>query len=250
MKKRIDPTSLSDDDLVERWTSWLEHTKREANKFYAFRFKFENINKMFVENTALQTEGGGSAFDWLAQLHETYCLTSIRRELEGGPHQNLISFLYEVENFSERVFTRERFVAMYSPHLIDVGIPDKDFDRIPGAMCQFPMTSPDQDCICRDSVREVREKLVAFAEPVLDYMNWQVAHRTDAKSSTVTWGRLYQTMNRVFDIYARFYLLLVGSIFISRYPEPQYDWLQPFTIPLAPRGFTPWEKPDEPDEIK
>jgi hypothetical protein len=139
---------------------------------------------------------------------------------------------------------------MYAEHLKEFGIADRDFDRIPGAMCKFPKTSPDDDCICRESVKDAREKLLKFAEPVLDLMNWQVAHRTDAEAPIVTWAKLYQTMNRVFDTYARFYLLLVGSVFVSRYPEPQYDWLQPFTIPWAPGEFTPWEKPDEPDDIK
>lgn len=203
-----------------------------------------------VENTSLQTEGGGATFDWLVELHKTYCLTSIRRELEGGPHQNLVSFLYEVEEFSERVLTRKRFVALYSSHLAEVGIPDKDFDRIPGAMCRFPMTSPAEDCISRESVRDARERLLKFAEPVLDYMNWQVAHRTAAEPATVSWSKLYQTMNRVFDIYARFFFLLLASVFVSRYPEPQYNWLQPFTIPWAPKDFTRWKRPDEPEEIK
>jgi len=250
LKKRIDPASLSDDELVERWKSWLEHTKQEAYQFYSFRFKAENVNKMFVENKELQTEGGGSTFNWLVELHKTYCLTSIRRELEGGPHQNLVSFLYEVERFCEKVLTRKRFVTLYSPHLAEVGIPDKDFDRIPGATCRFPKTSPDEDFISQESVRDSRDRLLTFAEPVLEFMNWQVAHRTDAEPPTITWGKLYQTMNRIFDTYARFYFLLAGSVFVSRYPEPQYNWLQPFAIPWAPKDFTPWKKPDEPEDIK
>src|SRR4026208_32117 len=145
LEKRIDPTKLTDDELIERWKAWLEHTKKEAYEFYSFRFKAENVSKMFTENKALHTEGGSSMLEWLAELHKTFCLTSIRRELDGGPHENLVSFLYEVEKFSERVFTRKRFVAMYGEHLAQFGIPDKDFDRIPGATCKYPRTSPDED---------------------------------------------------------------------------------------------------------
>lgn len=249
MKKKTNPTDLSDDELVERWTAWLQHTKQEAYRFYSFRFKAENVNKMFQENKDLHTEGGASLLDWILELHQTYCLTSIRRELEGGPHETLVAFLHEVERFSERVFTRKRFVAMYGGHLAGFGIADKDFDRIPGATCRWPKTSPEDDFIARESVVAARKNLQRFAQPVLDYMNWQVAHRTSAKAKHITWGDLYRTMNRIFDTYARFYFLLTGSVFVSRYPEPQYDWLQPFTIPWTTRDFTPWKKPDEPDQI-
>ena len=130
LEKRIDPATLTDDERAERWKAWLQHTKQEACEFYAFRFKAENINKMFVENDALQSEGGASLHDWLFELHKTYCLTSIRRELEGGPHQNLISFLYEVERFSER------------EDLIQFGTEDKDFDRTPGSCLQVAQDLP------------------------------------------------------------------------------------------------------------
>ena len=249
MERRVNPENLSADELVERWKAWLEHTKNEAYQFYSFRFMAENVNKMFVENKALHTEGGASLFDWIRELHKTYCLTSIRRELEGGPHQNLISFLYELERLSENVLTRKRFVALYGAHLTEFGIPDEGFDRIPGAMCKLPKTSPDEDCISADSIAVARENLKSFAEPVLKYVNWQVAHRTPAKAPNVTWGDLYRTMNRIFDTYARYYFLLTGSVFVSRYPEPQYDWVQPFTIPWMPKEFQEWKKPNEPDEI-
>jgi hypothetical protein len=62
-------------------------------------------------------------------------------------------------------------------------------------------------------------------------------------------GWLDHTKHEAYQFYA-FRFKLVGSVFISRYPEPQYNWLQPFTIPWAPNDFKPWEKPDEPDEIK
>jgi hypothetical protein len=124
----------------------------------------------------------------------------------------------------------------------------------PDSRCDVPISKdvaesglhlPRQRKRCAREARDVRR-----ARSRLHELAGQVAHRTDAEPPTVTWGRLYQTMNRVFDTYARFYFLLVGGVFVSRYPEPQYDWLHPFTIPFVPKGFTPWEKPDEPDEIK
>lgn len=150
MEKRLHPDNLSDDELVERWKVWLQHTKHEAYEFYAFRFKAENLNKMFIENEALQSEGGSSLHHWI--------------------------FLHEVERFSERV-----------------------------------------------------------------------AHRTDAKAPDVTWSDLNRTMNRIFDTYARFHCLVTGSVYVTRYPEPQYNWLQPFTIPWTTNNFVPWEKPNEPE---
>jgi hypothetical protein len=248
LEKRIDPATLTDDELAQRWKAWLQHTKQEAYEFYAFRFKAENINKMFIENEALQSEGGASLHDWIFELHKTYCLTSIRRELEGGPHQNLVSFLYEVERFSERVFTRRRFVAMYGEDLIQFGTADNDFDRTPGAACRWPRTSPDEDFISKESICAARESLKKFAKPVLEYMNWRLAHRTDAHPPEVTWGDVNRTMNRIFDTYARFYLLLTGNVYVSRYPEPQYNWLQPFTVPWTTHEFAPWQKPNEPED--
>lgn len=106
---------------------------------------------------------------------------------------------------------------MYGEHLAQFGIPDKDFDPIPGATCKYPRTSPDEDSISSYSVKRARESLTKFAKPVLAYMNWQVAHRTPAKAPGLTWGDLYRTMNRI-------------------------SW--------ASADFSPWEEPDEPDEIK
>jgi hypothetical protein len=249
VEKRIDPKTLSDDDLVERWKAWLEHTKRDAYEYYAFRFRVENVNKMFVENEALHTAGGASFFDCLKELYKTYCLASIRRELEGGAYENLISFLHELETFSERVLTRKRYVSMYKSTLAELGVPDDHFDQVRGATCKLPRTSADEDYISSSSVRLDRERLLRFAKSVVKLANWQILHRTSATPPTVTWGDVQRTMNRIFDTYARYNLLINGSVFVSRYPEPQYDWGQPFTIPWMPEGFTSWEKPDEPDDI-
>jgi hypothetical protein len=250
MEKRVDPKTLSDDELIKRWKAWIEHTKFEAHHYYAFRFKAENVNKMFLENEALHTQGGAAVFDWLKELFKVYYLTVIRRELEGGQQQTLVAFLYELEKFSERVLTRKRFKTLYNQHLVEFGVADRDFDRIPGATCRWPTTSPDDDCISSASIRATRKRLEAFAEPVINYTNWQVAHRTQVPPTDITWGDIHRTMNRIFDTYARFNLLISGTVSMTRYPEPQYDWAQPFTLPWMPEGFTPWEKPDEPDEIK
>jgi hypothetical protein len=142
---------------------------------------------------------------------------------------------------------QERYVALYEGGALNkFGIPDKHFDAKIGAMCRWPRTTPEKDSISGYSFRQARESLDNFAEPVLNYMNWIVAHRTSATPKEVTWGDVFKTMNR-FDTYAWCYNLITASTWAGRYPTPQYNWRRPFEMPWITSDFKGWEPPKEAD---
>jgi hypothetical protein len=75
----------------------------------------------------------------------------------GKGYLTLMNFLDELERFSEVVLTRKRWRTLYSQQFFhEYGIPDKDFDGLPGAMCRYPKQSPNTDCISKDSVHRAR----------------------------------------------------------------------------------------------
>ena len=244
MKKGADPSNLTPDALIKRWSDWLEHTKYEALRFYSFRFQFENVAAMFKSNEALKSDGGHT-WDWIVELQKTYFLVSIRRELEeGGGHLTLMNFLYELEDLAEVTLTRERYIALYDDSVLNEhGLPDKHFDAKLGSMCKLPKGDSKTDCISPESIRQARERLKEISKNVLKYANWAVLHRTSVEPPSVTWGDLYRVMNQIFDTYATYYNLLTAGSWVGRYPVPQYDWTAPYTYAWITKEFQPWEPP-------
>jgi hypothetical protein len=244
MQKLPDAASLTPEELVERWKLWMKETQADAFRLYASRFKFENIQRMFSTNPALNTEGGGSLYEWLLRNFYTEYLITIRREMDtGSGFMTLVNFLRELETYAETVLTRKRFVALYSQGLRELGIADKDFDERVGATGRYPRSSPDDDYISADSIRRTRLQLEKDVKRVLNYANWFVAHRTRKKPFKLTLADMYKAMNRIFDVYARYYWIITGSTWASKFPEPQYDWRQPYTIPWISKDFKPFEPP-------
>lgn len=245
MKKALDPASLTSDGLVERWKEWLDETKNEALGLYWYRFLFENVNLMGATNATLR-DTGGHVIDWIRTLHQTHFLISIRRELEGGGNnKTLISFLYELEKYSETVLTRNRYVALYDDNssLKKYGLADQHFSDKFGATCRYPRTQHENDYISADSVRRTRESLETFAKPVLDYANWVIAHRTKVETDEITWADVYRTINRIFDTYERYYNIMTASSWAERYPVAQYNWLAPFRVAWVTSDFKTWKPP-------
>jgi len=242
MQKLPEAASLTPDELVERWKLWMKETQADAFRLYSSRFKFENIQRMFQTNPALSTEGGASLYEWLLRNFYTEYLITIRREMDAGSgFLTLTNFLYELEKFAETVLSRKRFVALYSEGLREIGIADNDFDGRVGATCRYPGTTPDDDYISADSIKRTRLQLEKDVKKVLNYANWFVAHRTRQKPFKLTLADMYKSMNRIFDVYARYYWIITGGTWMSKYPEPQYDWQLPYTIPWLTKDFKPFE---------
>jgi hypothetical protein len=246
MRKVTDTAKLTPDQLAERWELWLKETETEAFALYSSRFKFENIQRMFQSNPALKTDGGGSVFQWLHRNFYTEYLIAVRREMEkGGGYFTLVNFLLEVEQHCETVLTRKRYVALYeNSFLKEHGIPDKHFDAKHGAMCKYPRTHPDEDCISADSVKHQREELEKATEKPVNFANWFIAHRTRHKPFKMTLADMYRAVNRIFDTYALYHNIITGGVFIGKFPVPQFDWEQPFAVPWITSEFKPFEPPE------
>lgn len=201
---------------------------------------------MFKTNTDLQNEGGSALYDWLLRNFYVEYLTSVRREMEsGGGFLTLVNFLRELEQYCEGVLTRKRYVALYAGGPLEQhGIPDKDFDMKVGAMCRYPRTTPEEDCISADSVRHARLQLEKDVEKVVNFANWFIAHRTRKTAFKLTLADMYKAMNRIFDTYARYYKIITAGTWRGKFPTPQYDWQKPFTVPWITEDFGEFEPPD------
>ncbi len=106
--KLPDASTLTPDQLIDRWTKWLKTTEQEAFSLYKSRYTWENIQRMYASNTALQ-RNGGHVFNWMHRNFWTEHVMAIRREVEsGGGFLTLINFLHEVEDYAEKVLTRKR----------------------------------------------------------------------------------------------------------------------------------------------
>lgn len=77
MKRDVDPSTLTPDQLIERWTEWMEFTKNEALELYRQRFLLENVHQMFQTNEELRTKGVHVG-DWLLDMYKTQSLITKR----------------------------------------------------------------------------------------------------------------------------------------------------------------------------
>jgi len=245
MQKLPDAATLTPDQLVERWTVWLEETRREALHLYSSRYAFENIQQMFKTNPDLQSKGA-HVYDWMLRNFYTEHLISIRKEMEpGGGFLTLVNFLKELEDYSEGVLTRQRYVSLYrDPTLVEHGLADKHFDGKSGAMSPYPKGAAAQDCISADSVRRTRETLLRENEKVVRFANWFIAHRTRQKPINLTLADMYKAVNRIFDTYATYYNVITGGVWTNRYPTPQFDWHVPFMFAWITAAFKEWVPPE------
>ena len=237
--------SLTLDERIAQWQAHLDETRREANNLYSSRFMFEQIQRMFVSNERLAHEGS-NVLNWLFTSFYTHYLISIRREMEaGGGYPTLMNFLIELEEHSESVLTRARYVKLYAGSgMEEYGIPDEHFDNKIGVMCRWPRTSPDQDCISADSVRRTREQLVRDTKKLVLYANAFIAHRTSHEAIQLTIADMFIGMNRIFDVYARFDNLITANSRMNKFPVHQYDWSAPFRFPWITDKFEPFVPPE------
>lgn len=246
MEKGLDPASLSPNQLVTRWLDWLTLTKNEALNFYSTRRLLQNVQAMFDSNADLKANGGDVG-SWLADVHVSHFLVCVRRELEqGGGHLTLINLLHELEKYSRVTLTRTRYVALYQDSTLkDPKWGNEHFDRKTGVVCPLPKALSDADHISPAAIKRIREELLKNAEKVLLYANWLILHRTSQKPPNVTWGDVYRVMDQIFDTYAWCYNLLTASVYVGRYPVPQYDLMAPFRFTWITKDFVEWEAPEE-----
>src|SRR5438128_1110697 len=201
---------------------------------------------MFESNPGLQRDGGRKLYDWLHRNFYTEYLISVRREMEkGGGFMTLANFLRELEKYCETVLTRKRYVALYPDGPIkEHGFADKHFSDKVGAMCRYPKTSPDEDCISANSVRRTRKQLERDIEKAVNFANWFIAHRTRQKGFKMTLADMYKAVNRIFDVYARYYNIITANVWAAKFPTPQYDWTSPFRLAWITKDFREFNPPD------
>lgn len=245
MQKLPDASALTPEQLIERWTRWLEETQKEAFRLYSSRFLFENVQRMFKSNPEL-AHSGSHVLEWMFRNFYTEYLISVRKEMESGRNYlTLVNFLIELEKHSESVLTRKRYVALYLGSALAEGdIASWHFDEKHGAMCNVPRTCEDQDCISSASVRRTREQLENDTQLLVDYANWYLAHRTQARTISVTLRDMYIGMNRIFDVYARYHNVITAASWMGKFPTHQYDWAAPFKLAWITEEFQPFEPPD------
>jgi hypothetical protein len=230
MERLANPKKLTHDQLIERWTDWLKQTEKSSFHLYRSRYTWENIQRLFKANPPLQTDAS-HILEWMHHNFWNEHAIAIRKEMEHGQgYLTLMNFLDELERFSEIVLTRKRWRTLYSRQFFhEYGIPDKDFDRLPGAMCRYPKQSPDTDCISKDSVHRARITLKNVNAKVVNFAHAFVAHRTNVEKHDMSLADIYEAVNRIFDTYATYYRLVLNKTWMGRYPTPQFDWFKGFT---------------------
>ena len=242
MQKLPDATTLTPDQLIERWTVWLKETQHESHHLYSSRESFENVQRMFKSNSDL-CHKGSFVLDWIWEGFKTDYLISIRREMEkGGGFLTLVNFLIELERYSEPVLTRDRYVALYdvSPITGDF-LANRHFSEKRGAMCLFPRRDKSSDCISSDSIKRLRDDLQSRTKKVVQFANWFIAHRTRQKPLQLKIGEMYLAVDEIFDVYAYVYNLITAGVWAERFPVAQYNWFAPFKLVWITDTFEPFK---------
>ena len=82
-------------------------------------------------------------------------------------------------------------------------------------------------------------------ERARDVANWFVAHRTNHDAVKLTLADCYKAVNRIYDVFALYRLIITGTTFSSRYATAMFAWHAPFAYPWIAEGFEAWEPPQE-----
>ena len=99
-------------------------------------------------------------------------------------------------------------------------------------------TAPLTDYVDPAGVAADRKHLLKVAKSVLAYANQLVPHRSETEHVPVTLGDVNRTIEALEEIFAKYYVIVVGPSLVGLEPSITHDWMAPFTIP--------WIVPEEP----
>ncbi|MGE0815972.1 MAG: hypothetical protein AB7O28_06140 [Vicinamibacterales bacterium] len=219
---------LSPDDIFERWKERFERVQLELTHLFEMRRKFRDIEAMFTENARLNATGS-QAWDWLLTLWGRDAVMAIRRELDDDT--NVISLGTLLDEMAERpdVVTRRRYLAFIpADKLWLVEANDREFTRR-GVI--RPTADPLDDYLDPAVVRADREGLESAAEPVLEYANQMVAHRTPAKSLAVRVKDIHRALDAMEPVLQKYFVLMEGRSLVQLEPANLGDdWKDVFTF--------------------
>jgi hypothetical protein len=219
------------DVLFERWQAQIERIKDETTYLFTTRFRWIEIEKMFISNPELNRIGG-EIHRYFLGLWARDAIMGVRRELDDQEGAiNLRNLLHEIEARPE-VLCRRRVVSRVKEEWLRPII-SKQFDA-DGATCPLSGSrEPDDDHISPTRTRADRRSLEANTKDVFDYAQRMVAHRTPIDGLELTARQINDAIDVIEPILQRYYRLLVGPSLVGATAAIQYDWMEPFTIPWA-----------------
>jgi hypothetical protein len=213
---------------VEKWRRWIDVIQRDLGRLLLRRTLFKDLVKMRDENPRL-TEHGDAFFGFLSEIYVDSVVIGIRRQLKVHPDGvSLVGLLREIAD-GPNFLTREGYYDLWRA----AGYADPD--SLPSAQGDFDAFAGRGGALLDPAVpsRDLKE-LKRIAAACERYADRRIAHRDKrASAATPTPKDVYDSLDRLEKLTAKYFLLLTGSG-LDVEPHLQLPIWYAFTFPWKP----------------
>ncbi len=220
---------MTDDEVFARWQKRLDRVQTELTYLFATRRKFFDIQEMFGSNEELNAIGS-QAYEWLLGIWGRDAVMAVRRELDND--SNTIAFGTLLDEMADRprVLTRRRYLSFLKKGDEDLKHAfNEEFERY---RILRPNKNRGDDHLNPDGIASDRRDLNEAAQPVLEYANRLIAHRTPIDKLALTVRDVNKAIDAIEPIFKKYHVLLTGKALHAVEPENiGDDWTDVFKFP-------------------
>lgn len=225
------PAVTNTDPRYLKWHQWLQEIDRDLTDLAITRHVWKSITDILDAHPAMPPS---HLFEVLTRSYAVSQAVAVRRQ--GDPKPSTVTMVRLVSEISEypKVLSREGFVALFSWGMQHLG--DEQFNQ---------WAAPGSGHVDGALVRENLAQLKAVIAPVKQYVDKHVAHLDVNRASfdIPTFDQLDAAIDKLFELFHRYNVLLTAVGIDSLVPVAQYDWLAPLRIPWL--GADGGSKPDD-----
>jgi hypothetical protein len=224
----------------ERHAELVAHFTRLQNQVWDMHTRKEVFEALDDEMVRRRPAESAYFIEMFRALYADAQVMLVRRLVDQGRRtDSFVRLLIGMKKAAPTVLTRARYFALYGLKPDDTSHwarrADEDFDRW--------TDSPSDPHVSKGYLQRLHDDVVRDGQIVKDYVDSQVAHRSQMPSSAITWGDLNRAIGALSGDYTRAGVLLTAS---HHDPEPaiQDNWRKAFmpvlfTPPLAERSIDP-----------
>jgi len=217
--------------MIAKWRSDMRQIDNAVVNLYHGRSVYKRLFAIVGANPRIQK--GNPLYEWLQKVYAVDASTAIRRLMDEGRHNDVISLASLVRKMKahEDVITREWFVSQCSCPHSRPGEWDRLFDELVGE---------GRNTIDGEALGKRVCEIKRVSKPVLEYVDKLVAHHDKKPPSKLpTWSELDGVIDAVGELFDHMCLLInqhgAGDLRLTE----AFRWEQLFEEPWIVGNY-PW----------
>ena len=223
--KRFD--KLTEDEVYGRWMKRIAEVRQELHELFANRRRFRDVTSMFENNPELK-QVGGQVYDWLLRMWVNDAAVSVRREVDDDSNTVTLGKLLDEMAQRPTILTRRRYLkdVLHSDQL-------REFldDTFHAYGIISPTADPMEDYLDPAYIKADRKALDKGTEPIVEYVNRVIAHRTPDYTTKATYKDLNKAIDSFEQTFQKYFAIIDGRGLGKLEPTVIGDWTVPFQIP-------------------